>query len=94
MSLSGQQRLPFNPQTLPPSLQVLLQKQQERAGLQALREASAGLVERAEKLAEQSNVMADGGEGWLSFTWTAETELIGKQRWEQSCGIGPMYSRF
>lgn len=43
--------------------QILLQKQQEHAGLQALREASAGLLERVEKLAEMSNVMADGGEG-------------------------------
>ncbi|WWC89261.1 uncharacterized protein L201_004182 [Kwoniella dendrophila CBS 6074] len=47
---------------LPPSLQILYQKQQEYAGLQALREASAELVQRVEKLAEQSNIMADGGE--------------------------------
>jgi hypothetical protein len=48
---------------LTPSLQTLLQKQQEHAGLQALREASAELLARVEKLAEMSNVMADGGEG-------------------------------
>ncbi|RSH87320.1 hypothetical protein EHS25_003229 [Saitozyma podzolica] len=47
---------------LTPSLQTLLQKQQEHAGLQALREASAELLARVEKLAEMSNVMADGGE--------------------------------
>ena len=45
------------------SQQVYLQKQQEHAGLQALREASGTLVERVEKLAEMSNTMADGGEG-------------------------------
>ncbi|KAK4685348.1 hypothetical protein P7C73_g4799, partial [Tremellales sp. Uapishka_1] len=48
---------------LPPSLQNLYHKQQEHAGLQALREASALLVERVEKLAQMSNIMADGGEG-------------------------------
>jgi hypothetical protein len=48
---------------LPPSLQNLLHKQQEHAGLQALKEASATMLERVEKLAEMSNVMADGGEG-------------------------------
>ncbi|ODN94225.1 DASH complex subunit DAD2 [Cryptococcus wingfieldii CBS 7118] len=47
---------------LPPSLQNLYQKQQEYAGLQALREASGDLVTRAEKLSEMSNIMADGGE--------------------------------
>ncbi|WWD03035.1 hypothetical protein V865_001079 [Kwoniella europaea PYCC6329] len=47
---------------LPPSLQILYQKQQEYAGLQALREASAEMVTRVEKLAEMSNIMADGGE--------------------------------
>ncbi|WWC62038.1 uncharacterized protein I303_104626 [Kwoniella dejecticola CBS 10117] len=47
---------------LPPSLQILYQKQQEYAGLQALREASSELVGRVEKLAEMSNIMADGGE--------------------------------
>jgi hypothetical protein len=45
--------------------QILLQKQKEHAGLQALRESSAALLERVEKLAEMSNVMADGGEGEL-----------------------------
>ena len=59
---------PKNPLTaaitsLPPSLQILYQKQQEHAGLQALRESSAELLERVEKLAEMSHVMADGGEG-------------------------------
>ena len=49
--------------SLPPSLQILYQKQQEHAGLQALRESSAELLERVEKLAEMSHVMADGGEG-------------------------------
>ena len=48
---------------LPPSYQTLLQKQQEHAGLQALKEASGDMVRRVEKLAEMSNVMADGGEG-------------------------------
>jgi DASH complex subunit DAD2 len=50
-------------QNLTPSFQILLQKQQEHAGLQALREASAEMLARVEKLAEMSNVMADGGEG-------------------------------
>lgn len=50
---------------LTPSQMMLYQKQQEHAGLQALRQASAQLVERAEKLGEMSNVMADGGEGEL-----------------------------
>ena len=49
--------------TLPPSYQTLLQKQQEHAGLQALKEASGDMVRRVEKLAEMSSVMADGGEG-------------------------------
>jgi DASH complex subunit DAD2 len=48
---------------LTPSLQTLLAKQQEHAGLQALREASANLVEKVEELAKMGNIMADGGEG-------------------------------
>ncbi|KAL1405373.1 DASH complex subunit dad2 [Vanrija albida] len=52
---------PLDVSTLPPSLQLLHQKQQEYASLQALREESARLVARVEKLAEMSNVMADGG---------------------------------
>jgi DASH complex subunit DAD2 len=56
----------FTGTNLTPSLQTLLQKQQEHAGLQALREASAELLARVEKLAEMSNVMADGGEGGSS----------------------------
>jgi hypothetical protein len=43
--------------------QILLQKQQEHAALQALRESSAILLQRVEQLAEMSNIMADGGEG-------------------------------
>jgi DASH complex subunit DAD2 len=50
-------------QQLTRSQHTLLQKQQEHAGLQALREASAGLLEKVEKLSEMSNIMADGGEG-------------------------------
>ncbi|ORY21107.1 DASH complex subunit Dad2-domain-containing protein [Naematelia encephala] len=61
-SLPAQQRQSLNPQSLPPSLQILLQKQQEHAGLQALKESSAELLQRVEKLAEMSNIMADGGE--------------------------------
>jgi len=45
------------------SQHVLLQKQQEYAGLQALRESSADMVARVEKLGEMSSIMADGGEG-------------------------------
>ena len=45
------------------SQHVLLQKQQEYAGLQALRESSAEMVQRVEKLGEMSSIMADGGEG-------------------------------
>lgn len=51
------------PTNLSPSYQILYQKQQEHAGLQALRETSANLLEKVEKLAEMSNIMADGGEG-------------------------------
>jgi DASH complex subunit DAD2 len=43
--------------------QILLQKQKEYAGLQALRESSEMLLQRVEQLAEMSNIMADGGEG-------------------------------
>ncbi|WVQ81753.1 hypothetical protein IAT38_003878 [Cryptococcus sp. DSM 104549] len=50
--------------SLPPSLQNLYQKQQEYAGLQALREASGDLVARMEKIAEMTNIMADGGEAF------------------------------
>ena len=50
-------------QQLSPAHYILLQKQQEHAGLEALREASAGMLERVEKLAAMSNIMADGGEG-------------------------------
>ena len=53
------------PTNLSPSYQILFQKQQEHAGLQALRETSANLLEKVEKLAEMSNIMADGGEGEL-----------------------------
>lgn len=58
----------FNIESLTPSQQMLYQKQQEHSGLQALLEASSQLVQRIEKLAEMSNVMADGGEG-MSFTF-------------------------
>jgi DASH complex subunit DAD2 len=51
---------------LPASYHTLLQKQQEHAGLQALKEASRDMVKRVETLAEMSNVMADGGEGGRS----------------------------
>ncbi|RSH80912.1 uncharacterized protein EHS24_008340 [Apiotrichum porosum] len=51
-----------NTAALPRSLQLLLQKQQEYAALQALKEASGDLVGRVEKLSEMTNVMADGGE--------------------------------
>lgn len=47
---------------LPPSLQMLYQKQQEYAALQALKEASEALVTRADRLAEMSTTMAEGGE--------------------------------
>lgn len=53
----------FDTSTLPPSLLRLHQKQQEYASLQALQEASSALVARVEGIAEQSNMMADGGEG-------------------------------
>lgn len=51
--------------TLPPSYITLLQKQQEYAALQALKEASGEMVKRIEKLGEMSHIMADGGEGGL-----------------------------
>jgi hypothetical protein len=50
--------------------EIFLQKQKEHAGLQALRESSALLLQRVEQLAEMSNIMADGGEGeFLSQIW-------------------------
>lgn len=58
----------FDPNEYTPSQLMLYQKQQEHAGLQALRQASAQLVERVEKLGEMSNVMADGGEGEIHFS--------------------------
>jgi DASH complex subunit DAD2 len=56
-----QQNIDIN--NLPPTYTILLQKQQEYAGLQAFKEASNEMLQRIEKLAEMSNVMADGGEG-------------------------------
>lgn len=67
MAQKAKTSLPATITSLPPSLQILLQKQQEHAGLQALREASAELLERVEKLAEMSNIMADGGEGQIEI---------------------------
>ena len=51
------------PTNLSPSHHILLQKQQEYAGLVQLREASAELLNKVEKLSEMSHIMADGGEG-------------------------------
>lgn len=48
---------------LTPTQLRLLEKQQEHAGLQALKEASGNLLEKVEELAKMGNVMADGGEG-------------------------------
>lgn len=76
---------------LTPSLQTLLQKQQEHAGLQALREASGDLLARAEELAKMSNIMADGGEGesaLLGCQRLVALELMSWQRSVLSCGIG------
>jgi hypothetical protein len=64
-SPQGSRDLPPN---LPPSVQILFQKQQEYAALQALKEASADMVNRVEKLAEMSHIMADGGEGGPPLT--------------------------
>lgn len=52
----------FTYEDLPANQQVLLQKQNEYTGLSALKDASDQLVERIEKLAGMSNIMADGGE--------------------------------
>jgi len=49
--------------------EIFLQKQKEHAGLQALRESSALLLQRVEQLAEMSNIMADGGEGESQFLY-------------------------
>lgn len=46
-----------------PALLRLYHKQQEYSGLQALKEATEGMLSKADLLAEQSNMMADGGEG-------------------------------
>jgi hypothetical protein len=51
----------------------LLEKQQEHASLQALKEASGHLLERVEELAKMGNVMADGGEGAFSPTMSFVT---------------------
>ena len=75
MSQQPQTSLSATITSLPPSLQNLLRKQQEYAGLQALREASAELLARVETLAEMSNVMADGGEGASSTDVPEGTSL-------------------
>lgn len=48
-----------------PALLRLYHKQQEYSGLQALKEATESMLAKADTLAEQSNMMADGGEGEL-----------------------------
>jgi DASH complex subunit DAD2 len=59
--------------------QILLQKQQEHAGLQALRESSAALLQRVEQLAEMSNIMADGGEGMFGLLSVSERDEKAKE---------------
>jgi hypothetical protein len=59
--------------------QILLQKQQEHAGLQALRESSAALLQRVEQLAEMSNIMADGGEGMFGLLPVSEGDEKAKE---------------
>lgn len=54
-----------NTQDLTPTQLRLLEKQQEYASLQALKEASGNMLERIEQVAKMSNVMADGGVGRL-----------------------------
>ena len=68
------------PPNLTPSLQILLQKQQEHAGLQALKEASGSLLARVDKLAESSAVMADGGEGEFALV-PRSTPRTGYEGW-------------
>lgn len=51
---------------LTPTQLRLLEKQQEYASLQALKEASGLMLDRVEELARMSHVMADGGAG-MSF---------------------------
>lgn len=46
-----------------PALLRLYHKQQEYSGLQALKEATEGMLAKADRLADQSNMVADGGEG-------------------------------
>lgn len=55
-----------NTQDLTPTQLRLLEKQQEYASLQALKEASGNMLERIEQVAKMSNVMADGGVGRLN----------------------------
>lgn len=55
---------------LTPSQLRLLEKQQEYASLQALREASGNMLARVEELARMSNVMADGGAGECGIGWS------------------------
>lgn len=62
-SSSSQHPQTLDINNLPPIYQTYLQKQQEYAGLQALKEASGEMIHRVEQLAGMSSIMADGGEG-------------------------------
>lgn len=69
---------------LTPTQLRLLEKQQEHAGLQALKEASGNLLEKVEELARMGNVMADGGEGelhWHPFMQTSALIWLECSRW-------------
>ncbi|BEI81328.1 hypothetical protein CcaverHIS002_0204880 [Cutaneotrichosporon cavernicola] len=65
-----------------PTLLKLYHKQQEHSGLQALKEATEGMLAKADKLAEQSNMMADGGEaiGAVLRHWTYVQSILDKMK--------------
>lgn len=65
--MSGRQEIPAEVANNPALLR-LFHKQQEHSGLQALKEATEQMLSKADTLAEQSNMMADGGEGESTLT--------------------------
>ncbi|CAK9786459.1 unnamed protein product [Cutaneotrichosporon oleaginosum] len=65
-----------------PALLRLYHKQQEYSGLQALKEATEGMLSKANTLAEQSNMMADGGEaiGRVLQHWTYVQHILDQMK--------------
>ncbi|GMK57240.1 hypothetical protein CspeluHIS016_0400740 [Cutaneotrichosporon spelunceum] len=63
-----------------PTLLRLYHKQQEHSGLQALKEATERMLSKADKLAEQSTMMADGGKaiGEVLQHWAYVQSILGR----------------